>query len=172
MTPTRIFGKIWMTPYFSPLQTWKLVPPLLYPKFCDTLCALNLKCYYFLCTYHLKDSLYYHLGIICTKNVHKGFDVFCHRQIVEESFDNLSLKVPILSLSIPKFDLKSWVPLFHFENPPPPLSFSNSNIFSGSTPFLKFTKFWSHLFYIGTEIIDTSLEASCKRLLKSIGLFQ
>ena len=50
-------------------------------------------------------------------------------------------KSPFLSFSIPKFNLKSWVHPFHFENIFP-LLVSSTTIFFQVKPLLEFFKIW------------------------------
>ena len=71
--------------------------------------------------------------------------IFCCRQHLKELYANLSQKAPIFALSIPKFNSKSWILPFHFENLSPLLVSPTPNCVFRFLPFLKCSKFGSHL---------------------------
>ena len=74
----------------------------------------------------------------------KGCNVWCGRKTFKEFYADMSLKIPILFLSIPKLNLKSWVPPFIFENPSPSFGFSNPKIFLHIDPSFEIFKIWEH----------------------------
>ena len=134
--PSRTLGKFWFPSFFPHPKLEKLVPLLLYSKFR----RLFLKFYCPLCKYHCKNTFYYHLSLVCTIYVQRGWNFCCRKQIFKEIYANLSLKVPIFAFFIPILILKSWIPPL-FEKSPPFLVSPTPIFFRFPHPFLKFSKF-------------------------------
>ena len=71
--------KFWFRPFF-PLSNLKICSPLLYSIFRDTFCVLNLKNYCGSCKYQCKNNFYFHLSIVCTIYLQRGWVFCCSRQ--------------------------------------------------------------------------------------------
>ena len=89
-------------PLFFPtpnLKTW--FPPFV-SKISENFLRANVSNFGFIYRNYCKNTLYYHLSMICTINIHKCCNLCCRRQIYEEIYANLSLKVPVFVLFYPQ----------------------------------------------------------------------
>ena len=79
---SRILESFWPPPFFSTPNfiNYSPLPPLLYLKFWRIFSALIFKIHGLSYSYHCKNTLFYHLKVICTIYVQKGSIVCCRRQ--------------------------------------------------------------------------------------------
>ena len=85
-----------------PFDFWKIwVPPPFVSEISEKFLRANLSNFGLTNRNHCENTLYYHLSMMYTTNVAKGYNVCCRRQIFEEIYGNLSLKVPIFVLFYP-----------------------------------------------------------------------
>ena len=101
LVPPLGFLKRFGSPFFPPHQTLKIGSPLFVSEILENFLQANLSNFGLTYRNHCKNSLYCHLSMIYTTNVAKGCNVCCRRQIFEEIYGNLSLKVPIFVLFYP-----------------------------------------------------------------------
>ena len=139
--PPRILEKL-RFPLFAPPQIEILVSSLLNRKFRSTFSAPNLKTVVSYIHIAVKSTLHQHSSMVCKIYIQRSSIACCRRQIFEELYVNLSLKVPIESFSIPKFNFwKIGFPQFHFYNLSP-FWFPHPKMFFQVPPFFEILKIW------------------------------
>ena len=100
--PPLIFEKFEFPPFFFPHPKFEiLVPPPFVSEISEKFLRANLSNFGPTYRNHCENTLYYHLSMMYTTNVPKDYNVCCRRQIFEEIYGNLSLKVPNFVLFYP-----------------------------------------------------------------------
>ena len=100
LVPPRILGNFWLPPFFPTPNLKNWFPPFV-SEISEKFLRANLSNFGLTNRNHCENTLYYHLSMMYTTNVAKVYNVCCRRQIFEEIYGNLSLKVPIFVLFYP-----------------------------------------------------------------------